>query len=376
MYDVWNNHAAVFVQIEDVEGVENVEAILQVEGVDGVMVGATDLRFSMGLEAGSADGDEGVFVGGLKKVQAAADGKGVPVLGFAVTEEVVRKRVRLGWRALVVHADAAGIFNSGVRGLERCVSVASEVQGGGVSGGQGGGEKYKLYGYEQNPRTRVARIVARAIGVEVELVEVVPRDEVGVKEYEELFPLSQGKIPGLAGPGSEGVRLTETIAIATFLAGLGQGNQSHLMGDGSERQRAEVLSWMSWANSELLPALGRWFLPLIQFKERPVVVAEEEVRKGREAAERLLDGLERNLEQRAGEGGGRYLVGRGMTVADVMVAVFVGRGLQWVLDEGWRERHGRVMKFFGMVAEWQPVRSTIPEFVMVERVGVNGELRK
>ena len=362
-------------QIEDVEGVENVEATLQVEGVDGVMVGATDLRFSMGLEAGSADGDEGVFLQGLEKVQRAADGAGVPVLGFAVTEEVVRKRVRLGWRALVVHADAAGIFNSGVKGLERCVSVAREVRGVGVATGGGEG-RYRIFGYEQNPRTRVARIVARAVGVEVELVEVVPRDGVGVKEYEELFPLSQGKIPGLAGQGPEGVRLTETIAIATFLAGLGKGNESHLMGNGSDRQRAEVLSWMSWANSELLPALGRWFLPLIQFKERPVVVNEEEVRKGREAAERLLDGLERILIQRAGEGGGRYLVGGGMTVADVMVAVFVGRGLQWVLDEEWREKHKRVMEFFGAVAEWEPVRSTIPEFVMVGKVEMNGESRK
>lgn len=32
VYDVWNNHAAVFAQIEDVEGVENVEEIAAVPG--------------------------------------------------------------------------------------------------------------------------------------------------------------------------------------------------------------------------------------------------------------------------------------------------------------------------------------------------------
>lgn len=32
VYDVWNNHAAVFAQIEDVEGVENVEEIATVPG--------------------------------------------------------------------------------------------------------------------------------------------------------------------------------------------------------------------------------------------------------------------------------------------------------------------------------------------------------
>ena len=32
VYDVWNNHAAVLCQIEDVEGVENVEEIARVPG--------------------------------------------------------------------------------------------------------------------------------------------------------------------------------------------------------------------------------------------------------------------------------------------------------------------------------------------------------
>lgn len=32
VYDVWNNHAAVFCQIEDVEGVKNIEEIARVPG--------------------------------------------------------------------------------------------------------------------------------------------------------------------------------------------------------------------------------------------------------------------------------------------------------------------------------------------------------
>jgi 2-keto-3-deoxy-L-rhamnonate aldolase RhmA len=32
IYDVWNNHAAVFCQIEDIEGVKNVEEIAKVLG--------------------------------------------------------------------------------------------------------------------------------------------------------------------------------------------------------------------------------------------------------------------------------------------------------------------------------------------------------
>ena len=41
-----------------------------------------------------------------------------------------------------------------------------------------------------------------------------------------------------------------------YLAGIY--NSSQLLGNGSEEQRAEVLSWMSWANEELLPTLALW----------------------------------------------------------------------------------------------------------------------
>lgn len=125
IYDVWNTHAAVFCQIEDIEGVKNVDEIAQVPGIDALMVGAGDLRASLGLEVGSQDGDEPVFLEALQKIQRAADANGLAVLGFAMTPEILARRVEQGWRAFVVHSDAAGIYHSGVRALEAQAQVAN-----------------------------------------------------------------------------------------------------------------------------------------------------------------------------------------------------------------------------------------------------------
>ncbi|MEM7522360.1 MAG: aldolase/citrate lyase family protein [Pseudomonadota bacterium] len=45
----WNDSASFIAQIESQRGVENVEAILAVDGVDGVMVGPYDLSGSLGI---------------------------------------------------------------------------------------------------------------------------------------------------------------------------------------------------------------------------------------------------------------------------------------------------------------------------------------
>ncbi|KAL8920832.1 MAG: hypothetical protein Q9208_006004 [Pyrenodesmia sp. 3 TL-2023] len=127
IYDVWNENAAIVCQIEDLEGVENVESIATVAGVDALMVGASDLRFSLGLPAGSMDGDEPEFVAALGKVQKAADANNLAVLGFAVTPDILRKRLELGWRALICHSDASGIFNSGSRVFETNCELAESL---------------------------------------------------------------------------------------------------------------------------------------------------------------------------------------------------------------------------------------------------------
>ncbi|KAI1324626.1 putative 2-dehydro-3-deoxyglucarate aldolase [Xylariaceae sp. FL0255] len=124
VYDVWNNHAAVFCQIEDLEGLANIDEICAVPGVDALMVGVADLRCSMGYPVGSQDGEEPEFLAAMTKIQRAADKNNLAVLGFAMTDEILQRRVRLGWRALIIHSDGYGIFNSGTQSLEHSVKVS------------------------------------------------------------------------------------------------------------------------------------------------------------------------------------------------------------------------------------------------------------
>ena len=95
------------------------------------MVGAGDLRCSMGLEVGSQDGDEPEFLAAMEKIQRAADKNGLAVLGFAMTPEILERRLKLGWRALIIHSDGAGVFKSGVKSFEDNVKLAKVV---GVNG--------------------------------------------------------------------------------------------------------------------------------------------------------------------------------------------------------------------------------------------------
>lgn len=102
------------------------------------------------------------------------------------------------------------------------------------------------------------------------------------------------------------------------------------------------------------------FLPLIPFTHRPVATTPSSTAHGKAASLSLLSTLEVHLNDR------NYLVGIHMTLADIMVAMYVGRGLEWVLTGEWRDENKGIMRHFGMVAAWGPVRAVVPTFEMVD----------
>ena len=92
------------------------------------MVGAGDLRCSLGLEVGSQDGDEPSFLAALDKIQKAADENDLAVLGFAMSPDILSRRLNRGWRAFIVHADGSGIFSSGTQSFRSNVDFAESVK--------------------------------------------------------------------------------------------------------------------------------------------------------------------------------------------------------------------------------------------------------
>ncbi|KAB8210960.1 glutathione S-transferase [Aspergillus parasiticus] len=216
---------------------------------------------------------------------------------------------------------------------------------------------FTLYGYDGNTRSRVVRIVAAAEGIELNHFEVIPRRGVNKAEYMARFPRSQGKIPALEGPN---IKLTETLSIAMYLASIH--GKAKLLGDGSPEQTAEIISWASWANQEFLPIAAQWFRPLIPSFTDQAPYNKDAVEAGKKKTLDILEYLEKYLEGR------QYLVTDHITLADIMLVVYVSRLFEWVLGQKWRDEHPAIMQYFENVVKHDAVRQVIPreDFILIE----------
>ncbi|MFE1645737.1 aldolase/citrate lyase family protein [Microbacterium sp. P01] len=97
-------HVSLFVQIETAAGVEAAAAIAEVEGVDGIFVGPSDLAASMGLLGQQTHPD---VTAAVRRVFAAAAATGIPVGVNAFDPVVARSYAQDGARFLLVGADVA-----------------------------------------------------------------------------------------------------------------------------------------------------------------------------------------------------------------------------------------------------------------------------
>lgn len=94
--DVWpanpQGELLLFLQIETVEGVKNIEEILSVPGIGVVFVGPNDLSWSLGVPQGSPEHNEAV-----QTVLSAAMRRNIPA-AITVTEADVVSRLKQGFR--------------------------------------------------------------------------------------------------------------------------------------------------------------------------------------------------------------------------------------------------------------------------------------
>ncbi|PWN43124.1 Phosphoenolpyruvate/pyruvate domain-containing protein [Ceraceosorus guamensis] len=101
---VANDHIAVIPQVESAKGIENLEEICQIPGVDAIMIGAGDLRMDLGYPMGLL-GDEPDFVAAFEKVKRVCAKYGKPIVGLAMNDELLQNRIKYGYRMLCVAAD-------------------------------------------------------------------------------------------------------------------------------------------------------------------------------------------------------------------------------------------------------------------------------
>lgn len=108
---------AAVAMVETVRGLENVEAIAAVPGLDAVYVGPGDLAISLGLPvlpADRSDAERQVHADALARVLRACEGAGIAAGIYAGKGDAARRAVAQGFRMVTVAWDA-GLLEDGAR---------------------------------------------------------------------------------------------------------------------------------------------------------------------------------------------------------------------------------------------------------------------
>ncbi len=91
---------------------------------------------------------------------------------------------------------------------------------------------------------------------------------------------------------------------------------------------------MSFANGEILPGLGGWFLPLIG----RIPYNKKSVDDSSKAAAKAMGVLEQHLLHNT------FLVGERITLADIFTTSIISRGFQFLFDKKWRQENPNVSR--------------------------------
>lgn len=100
-----NRDTAVVAMIETAQGLDNVEAICGVAGLDGVYVGPSDLRLAVGGSSSSDTSVDDAFEAALVRVQKAAAAAGIAAGIHTAAGESAARRLSEGYTFATVASD-------------------------------------------------------------------------------------------------------------------------------------------------------------------------------------------------------------------------------------------------------------------------------
>ncbi|RYP10919.1 hypothetical protein DL764_000355 [Monosporascus ibericus] len=200
-----------------------------------------------------------------------------------------------------------------------------------------------LYLHNPTPRGFAILAVAKANGLELDLVYAEKENKGNFAKLLELNPL--GQVPVFV--GADGLVLTECIAIALYFTS--QNEKTTLFGQG-RLDHLNVMRWMSFANSEFLPNIGGVLLPLLG--------RHQIVRKNSDDCLREFHRdcayLERHLKDR------KYLIAEQLTLADLFTVgtmIFAVKVFHPVLNE----KYPHLMEWFHSVYEEPMFKEVVGE---------------
>lgn len=99
----------VLLQIESKKGLDNLDEILQVEGVDGIFIGPADLSAELGYRGQPGNEDvQKIIVEMIKKIHKANKAAGI----FTADEALIRKYIALGVEFIGIGVDTCLLMDS------------------------------------------------------------------------------------------------------------------------------------------------------------------------------------------------------------------------------------------------------------------------
>lgn len=115
----WNNistylndadeQICVIVQIESKKGLESLDAILQVEGIDGVFIGPADLSAALGHRGNPGHPDvQEIIISSINKIRAAGKAAGI----LSADEKLAKQYLAMGTEFVAVGVDTSLLMKS------------------------------------------------------------------------------------------------------------------------------------------------------------------------------------------------------------------------------------------------------------------------
>merc|ERR1712026_604350 len=206
-----------------------------------------------------------------------------------------------------------------------------------------------LYTYPDNFRAQKVLIAAEYSGAKVKLASNFVFGETNTtKEFLAKFP--SGKVPAFE--SDNGMCLFESNAIAYYVA------NDQLRGGKDPLAQSQILQWLNFADSDILPAACTWVFPclgIMQFNKSATERAKEDVKKAMTA---LNDHLLHHT----------YLVGERVTLADIVVACTMLSLYQNVLDPGFRKPFGNVNRCFTTIINQPQVKKVVGAVALAEKM--------
>lgn len=148
----------------------------------------------------------------------------------------------------------------------------------------------------------------------------------------------------------DGKFLFESNAIAYYVA------NDQLRGK-SDFEQAQVIQWLSFAESEILPYASAWVFPLLGF----MPYNKNTLERAKEDTERTLNVLNSYLLNRT------YLVGERISLADIVAFANLLSLYKYVLEPTVRNQFGNLNRWFNTILHQPQVSKIVSNFQLADK---------